>query len=360
MKVLLVCDRSGGHIFPALALAKSLQAGLLRGSARIVFFATSPALKEYVVKEGFEVCGKAFSQRNLFIELIYRPMEALRLIAKIRPDKVVGFGGRDSIFLMLLAWLLGKDTSIYEPNVRMGKANKFLVPFARTVLCGFAGTLSGDKARVVGVPLRPNIKKIERARALQELGLADAPVLFCFGGSQGSAFLNAQFMALIERLEEDFQVIHITGRKEYFSISKLYTTIERKAFVKDFYYNIELLYSAADAVICRAGASSIAEVVYYQLPSVLIPHPHAGGHQRDNARYLEQRSAAFVMTQEDFSADAFTKAVSELLFNKTTRHAIKESLGKLRIGVNYEDFCRSASCRRADDDPRDASDGAGT
>ncbi|MFA6281788.1 MAG: UDP-N-acetylglucosamine--N-acetylmuramyl-(pentapeptide) pyrophosphoryl-undecaprenol N-acetylglucosamine transferase [Candidatus Omnitrophota bacterium] len=339
MKILFVCDRSGGHVFPALAIASAIKQNKINDEMH--FFVTSAFLKDHLMQKGFIVWGKSFNSRNLFVEMFYRIFEAAHLLFKLRPKAVVGFGGRDSFFLMLFAAFMNADTAIYEPNVRPGKANSLLSLFVKKVFRGFAQEKTNKKTIVIGIPLRENIKKIDRAAALVSLGFQDKLTLFCFGGSQGSAFLNEIFLKLIQSLDCDFQIIHLTGQREYFKISKIYNKIEKLKFVKDFYYAMETLYGASDVVISRSGASTLAEIAYYKIPSVLIPHPAAGGHQKDNALYLVNREAAYMHSQESFSFDNFKDTVEKLLKDRALRQKISTNLGKIKIGISFEDFCKN-------------------
>ncbi|MFA5008646.1 MAG: UDP-N-acetylglucosamine--N-acetylmuramyl-(pentapeptide) pyrophosphoryl-undecaprenol N-acetylglucosamine transferase [Candidatus Omnitrophota bacterium] len=339
MRILFVCDRSAGHIFPAIAMAQRISQQAC--GDKVYFFATSSALREHLKWEGFVVYGKPFSARNILIETAYRFFEAFYLILVIRPHKLIGFGGRDSFFLILLGSLLFLDTSIYEPNIKPGKANMVLSFFVCRVLCGFNKGKSGKKYITVGIPLRPNIKKINKKDALNILGFDARPVVFCFGGSQGSEFLNNIFIKLINSFNADYQIIHLTGERECFKISQFYNTINKKTFVKGFYYPMEVLYSAADIVICRAGASTLGEISYYKLPALLIPHPAAGGHQKANAMYFKERGAAYVFLQENFDFARFKLTTQNLLQDENLRQNIKSNLNDIKIGIGFEDFCKN-------------------
>lgn len=402
MRVLLVCDRSAGHIFPALSVGKSIKErsqnlpkslDLKKNPScqdEVYFFATSDFLRNYLENEGFLVYGRPFRRRNIILEAFYRFFEAINLLFKLRPQKVIGFGGRDSLFLLLFGSFLFLDTAIYEPNITFGKANRVLSFFVRRIFCGFPDTaingkvnpfdtprakgrgvlrIDGERSpefvgpsdkssgfnpehnrrvegrsrtiKSVGIPLRENIKFIEKEQALMALGFSNKPVIFCFGGSQGSHFLNSIFMELVESLEEDYQIIHLTGKREYFQISQFYNKIEKKSFVKDFYYAMEMLYSASDAVVCRAGASTLAELTYYAMPAILIPHPAAGGHQKENAFYLAKRGAAQVILQEEFSFRAFKSAVEKILHDRGERERMRQNLNRIKLGVNFEEFCNN-------------------
>lgn len=337
MKVLLVCERSAGHIFPALGLVAKMGE-----ESTIYFFATSSFLKRYIEKEGFTCIGKSLPFRNLLIEGFWRLFEALYLILSLRPKKVIGFGGRDSFFLVLFSSLLGIETAIYEPNVKMGRANRLLAPFVGKILRGFQGKDS-KKSRAIGIPLRKNIKKIDKAEARKILNFNDGPVVFCLGGSQGSSFLNNVFIKFIQNFEGRAQVIHLTGERDYLEILSLYNTMKVKNFVKDFYYEVELLYSAADVIVSRAGASTLGEISFYRLPAILFPFPEAGGHQRNNALYLEKRGAVIVHLQDKFSFEDFRSSLSKLIQDESLRQDMKDNLNKVKLGIGYEDF-KNISC----------------
>jgi len=339
MNILLACERSGGHIFPAMVFGKKLRARY-GADAVIRFFITSDFLKDYLTKEDFPVIGKSFKSRFLPFELVYRFFESIAILAKFRPNKVFGFGGRDSFFLILLAPIFGARTYIYEPNVEFGKANKVLAKVAHKILTGFEQkNMPSKNLEVVGVPLRDNIRRLERKEALQILGLGEGPVLLCFGGSQGSVFLNNNFLRLALDLPKDYQIVHFTGPRDYLEISQRYTKIKNRRFVKDFYPAMEVALSAADFAFCRSGASTVAEIAYFKVPAVFVPHPAAGGHQRANALYLSAKNAAVTFYQRDFSFDTFRATVLKMLSDKDFSDKIKNNLISINPGVEFEKFC---------------------
>ncbi|MCM8786731.1 MAG: UDP-N-acetylglucosamine--N-acetylmuramyl-(pentapeptide) pyrophosphoryl-undecaprenol N-acetylglucosamine transferase [Candidatus Omnitrophica bacterium] len=334
MKVLLVCERSGGHVFPALVLAKKIRKNT---SDIVYFFATSTSFKKIIKTEGFKVYGKSFRKRNLMLEGFYRFFEAIFLICKINPKRIIGFGGRDSFFLIVLGFLFGIDTAIYEPNKKFGKANKVLYFFVKRVYCGFPQS-KNKKIITVGIPLRDNIVLIDKDIAKTYLRLDKKPVIFCFGGSQGSSFINSIAIRLLNELDSDFQLVHITGKREYFKISQLYNKINKKTVVFDFYPDMQLLYSAADIVICRAGASSLAEISYYQLPVIFIAHPAASCHQKSNAAYFVKEKAAFLFLQDKFDFEKFKTTIKILLEDENYRNKIKNNLKRIKLAVDAEKF----------------------
>jgi len=343
MRVLLACERSAGHVFPALCFAKKFQKEFKKKTSgdedTVWFFATASFLKKHIQNSGFLTIGKSFGSRNIVFEGFWRFFEAIYIIIRFRPNKVIGFGGRDSFFLVLFSSLLGGDTAIYEPNIKMGKANKVLSLFVKNIFRGFEDSNTDSKTKVIGIPLRDNLKKIDKEKACEALGLDQRPVVFYFGGSQGSSFINNIATKFIQEANSDFQIIHITGESQYRDIVKLYDKVRSKSFVKSFYYNMETLYSAADIIVCRAGAVTLGEISYYQLPAILLPHPKGGAHQRDNALYFQERKAALVYQQDNFSFQDFSKSLYKLIQDIGTREVMKDNLGKIRLGVKFEDFC---------------------
>ena len=343
MKVLLVCDKSGGHIFPALAAAK-----VLRDHGQDVrFFAASRFFRDLLKKEGFKVYGRDVNMRNILVEGLLRIPEALGLLLKLWPRRVVGFGGRDSFFIVVFARLLFMDTEIYEPNRKMGKANTVLAWFVRRILRGWPesiGMTAGSKDSFAGVPLREAIinDRRDKARAKKSLGFGSGPVILCLGGSQGASFVNRVFLEFLEKGLVECQVIHLTGTREYIEISQRYIKINIKSVVLGFHQKMEELYGAADMVISRSGATVLAEIAYYGLPQVLIPHPGGGGHQRGNAFYFRDKKTAEVFLQEGFSSQDFDRVVRKIISDDVVRRDMAAGFEGITMGVSAVQFCKNA------------------
>lgn len=335
MKVLFVCERSGGHTFPAQAIAEKMREKY--PGIDIYFFASASFLQDYLRHEGFVVLGRVFKSRFLLAEAAWRLVESIYILTTLNPDKVYGFGGRDSFFLLLFAAFIGKDTAVYEPNVGFGRANKVLSFFVRRVLRGFESA-AGAKEISIGIPLRRNLQIMPRPRALEVFGFDDKPVILCLGGSQGSNFLNRVMLEFVCASDKDFQLIHLTGKRDYLEIKGLYNKITKKAFLKDFYPGMAAAYSAADIVISRAGAVTLGEIAYFAIPAVLIPHPCAGGHQCQNAYYFKRRRAAYLLEQDKFEFSRFKAVLDGLLSNPGLREELRGRLKTIRLGVNFDKF----------------------
>lgn len=342
MKVLLACERSGGHIFPAIAFGQKIRQNALKQGrvkdSKIYFFLTSSRLREYVKKEGFETIGVSLNSRNLLVESVWRCLEAIYIIIKVRPARIIGFGGRDSFFLTILGSFLPIKTIIYEPNLVLGKANRLLSYFSRLILRGFVPVNRRKKEKVIGIPLRKNIKKIDKNQACKMLNFDAKPVVLCLGGSQGSEFINQTFLRFVAESKLDYQLIHLSGYKSFPGISQYYRKVKKNKFVKDFYYDMEVLYSAADIVISRAGAITLGEISFYGLASLLIPHPQGGGHQEKNAVYFERRKAAYVFRQNSFFYPDFFRTLNNLIEDDNLRREISNNSRQLKLGVSFEEF----------------------
>jgi len=339
MRVLLACDRSAGHIWPALALARALRE---KGDC-VYFFTSSEYFQGYLHEHDHNVMGRPLPVRNLFIEGLYRFWEALFILCRLQPKKIIGFGGRDSFFLLLWGRLLFKHTALYEPNRSMGRANRLIVCLVDELYCGFQEMTSRyPHARSVGIPVKESLRKIKSNQARAQLGFdQDVPVVFVMGGSQGSSFLNQVMVEFLSRTEQDVQVIHLTGRKDFQKMSEFYSTIERKSFVRDFWEEVGLLYSAADIIISRAGAMTLGEVVYFQIPAVVVPYPYASGHQMVNAQYFQERDCLRIFPQREFSHEHFQKTVEKLLRDVALRRTLRENLRRIDIAVGSDEFCKS-------------------
>ena len=325
-KVLLISEYSGGHFFPAYTLACYLSK-----KTSVYLFVPSLFLKNMFFTEEFKIIGKQKEKREKG-ELFYRFLEALRIILKIKPDAVIGFGGRVSFPFILLSSLFGLRTAIYEPNTRWGKANYILRILAKRIYTGF-DTISLSKAKRVGIPLRISLKKYNSEEAKKSLGIDPSLIcVLCLGGSQGSSFLNQLFKRLIEERKQKFGIIHLTGLKDFYFFQNFYGKIIKKDFfVKDFFKDMGLIYSAADIAITRAGALTIAELAYFRIPAILIPYPKAGKHQLRNAQYLVEKKAGFLVEQNKCTFSQVKKIFYQLLTDEDLRRKISDNLAGIKI-----------------------------
>ena len=334
-RVIISGGGTGGHIFPAIAVAQELRARC--PEARILFIGTERGVEASVVPAaGFDirfVRARGLSRKPLeamraIVENLVGMVSALRHVRQFRPQVVVGSGGYVSVPVNLAAWATFTPTVLLEQNVVPGKATRALSLRARKVCVSFEATAPafGAKAVNTGNPVRDEIITRTREEARARLGIA--PDRFCLlvtGASQGARSVNEAVVAALPGWKgRDWHVLHLTGRLDHDTV--------RQAAVqalggdarltwdgRDFLADMASAYAAADLVIARAGATTMAELTVRGLPAILIPYPHAGGHQIENARALEKVGGAQVIL--DAEARAALPAVVERLVDQPEERA---------------------------------------
>lgn len=353
MKVLICAAGSGGHIYPALSLAEHLQDS--DKNARIFFLSSKKALiqsifekKPYLVftvdfVSPFRARGAnpfKFFLKNLGFLLKFN-LEAIKvffLILRLKPDIVVGFGGIISIAAIIFARLQGIPTLIHEQNIVPGLANKFISRVSTKVAIGFKKSCEYFSRDTVftGNPIRLDIKKIDKSFACNSLGLDNNKfTIFVFGGSQGSKFINTNFIQAVAKFDSNsqnnLQIIHITGEKDLSEITEFYKNLNIEAVVFAYYKNISLVYSAADLVIGRSGAGTINEICFFGKPAIFIPYPYAGGHQKVNAEFMREHGAACLLLENDQTVNCLQPTISQLIEKKDTLRIMGQKSSELFI-----------------------------
>ncbi|MDI6799315.1 MAG: undecaprenyldiphospho-muramoylpentapeptide beta-N-acetylglucosaminyltransferase [Actinomycetota bacterium] len=336
--MLITGGGTAGHVYPGLAAAKKLKE--MDPEAQIYFIGGRKGPEAELTSRAelvfFPLKVTSFNRRpslknlksayNLFISVI----DSMRLIIKIKPDVVLGTGGYVSFPAIFAAVILGRPVILHEQNSVLGRANRLLLRFAKIILISFPKTegASLGRALVTGNPVREAISlssDLNKGAIYEQYGLSPKKkTLLIFGGSQGAKRINeAVLLALKEFSSLDgFQLVHLTGKASFEEISQAYELALKEVDglqYRLFPYSdeIEKLYAIADLVVCRAGATTIAELMAVGLPSILVPYPFAVmDHQLANARFLESGGAARVIMDSDLTGSSLFKAVNELIFNK--------------------------------------------
>lgn len=349
MRVLIAAGGTAGHINPALAIAGALRAA--RPDTE-VHFAGRQGGMEYglVTKAGYpfhhiEVNG---IQRKLTPKNILRDIEALwhlalsgprakAMLRQVQPDLVVGCGGYVSGPVLRCAAKMGYKTAIHEQNAFPGVTNKLLAPLVDVVFAAVPAAVqklgAPNKTLVVGNPVRPEVFCQNRAEARALLGAGDRTVLLSFGGSLGARRLNevvAELAAWEQAGHKNILHIHATGSREAQSFAAL---LEQKGIagapnlvVKEYIDNMPQLLAAADLVISRAGALTLAELCAAGRAAILIPSPNvAENHQYYNALELQKVGAAVVIEEKDLTPELLIQTVDRL----TADRASLAAMGKL-------------------------------
>lgn len=332
MKILIAGGGTGGHVFPGIAVAEELRRA--RPACEVVFAGTRRGLEAQAVPEaGFKIrflMGTGFNRRRWWtwpgaalINLIGL-MQAFVLVLTENPGVVLGTGGYVSAPISFAAKLLGRPLILQEQNSRPGLANRLLAHVADEVHLSFLEARSHfarkDHLKVTGNPVRAHILAGDSDAAMREFRLDPAkPVVFVFGGSLGAHRINEAAIETLRSLQKrvDVQVILQTGRADFDRVKAIVDAEKLPATVLSFVKNIHMAYAAADLVVCRAGAMTLAEIAVCGLPSILVPYPYAAhNHQEDNATNLVDRGAAVMVLDSELTGERLAKEVAHLLADK--------------------------------------------
>jgi UDP-N-acetylglucosamine--N-acetylmuramyl-(pentapeptide) pyrophosphoryl-undecaprenol N-acetylglucosamine transferase len=349
MRVILAAGGSGGHIFPSVALASELE----KRGAEDIFFVSSKRKLDRNILGG---CGHTcfFLSVNpmplrfdpvravIFLGKFFTDiMMSLLLVAKLRPDCVVGFGGYSSGAVCAAGKILGVPVLIHEQNLMPGRANSLLGRIADRVAVSFRDTAdhlscAAGKVAYTGNPLRPEILSGDRERAASRLGLApDKLTVLVMGGSQGSSFLNrvaSQAALCIKgKKGKDVQFIHLTGNNDYEEIRSFYEANGIAGRVFSFLENIDEAYAASDLAVSRSGAAAVFELAFYSKPMILVPYPNPANNQRSNAVYFSQAGAAVYREEKDLDANTLAGEVLGILTDDKIRDGFSRAARALSV-----------------------------
>ena len=320
MRAILAGGGTGGHVIPAIAIAQELQK---RYRAEVLFIGTERGLEKRLVP------AAGFPLRFVKVGALNRVSLATRLktaadlpravfaaggmLSQFQPDVVIGVGGYASGPAMLSAILKHLPTLAFEPNLVPGFANRLVARFVSAAAVHFERTAEYFRNAVVtGVPVRPAFFQIPRKPYVQT-----SPTLLVFGGSQGARAINqAMIRALPELMKRlpGLQVIHQTGERDYNDVQAGYGQTGVSAEVHKFIDDMPVFFGRADLVLCRSGASTVAEIAAAGMPAVFVPFPLAADdHQRRNAGAMEQAHAAVVLEETRLDEVWLVDAISALL-----------------------------------------------
>ncbi len=342
MLIVLSGGGTAGHINPALALAEVLKE---RG-CEVRFAGTPQGVESRLVPQAgvpfkaFEASGFNRSHpATLFTgvaKILKSTRAAKKWFAEIEPDAVVGFGGYVSIPVARAALRMGIPVVVHEQNSVMGMANKYLGKHASAVCVTYDHSARDivDQTRVhlTGNPVRASVLAADRKAGREMLGVPeDARMLLVFGGSLGARSINEAVVAIKDDLlsREDVHVVHITGPKELDSVREaLALTEEQRArwHVMGYQDRMGETLAAADAIISRAGATSLAEISALAIPALLVPFPYATeDHQTTNARAYVDAGCALMMADGDLGGDGFKRNVAVILDDESARAQMIEA-----------------------------------
>lgn len=364
LRVVLAGGGTGGHLYPALAVADRIRAD----GGEAFFVGTRRGLGARIVPaRGYEIAfvrarGLGGGLRGAVLAALEGAvglLQSLVLLARKRPDLVIGTGGYVCAPVVLAGRMLGIPTVLMEQNAIAGKATKFLARFARRVCLSFPGSEAGlpaERVEITGNPIREEIVGRDRTQARERLGVPEGRTcVLVTGASQGAASLNrAVLKALSGWRDRDWTVLHLTGPTHLEEVQvRSAGLVEggRLAYRPLGYLeDIAEAYAAADLVVCRAGATTLAEITARGLPAVLVPYPYAAErHQDHNARILAERGAAVVLG-DDVVEDSLGGMVEDLLGRPEDLRRMAESsraLGRPDAAERVVEVAQSQVRRRS-------------
>lgn len=313
MRVILAGGGTGGHLFPGLAVAREFQRREAQNSmSDVLFIGTAQGIEARALpREGFKLALlsvrglKGRGARGVLDALYGVPASlwhCLNIIREFRPDVIIGLGGYASGPMLLAAALRRIPRAIMEQNLRPGFTNKLLARFVDRVFISYAGSrqfFPGAKVTETGNPVR--------WRNLPEVRKGEKFTLFVFGGSAGARRINfavIDALKLMVDLAPGVQVIHQTGQADFAAVKAAYATLPFEAEVTPFIDQMDEAYARADLIVCRAGATTVAELTAFGKAAILVPYPYAiYDHQRGNAAALQVGGAAEMILDRELDGE---------------------------------------------------------
>jgi UDP-N-acetylglucosamine--N-acetylmuramyl-(pentapeptide) pyrophosphoryl-undecaprenol N-acetylglucosamine transferase len=340
MRMLVAGGGTGGHVFPGVALAEEV---VTRHPANdVIFVGTARGLEARVVPQaGFpieliEVKGlKGKGLVGLLLNLLLLPrafLQSFRILQRWRPDVVIGVGGYASGPVVLAAWFMRIPTAIQEQNAIAGFTNRVLGRFVEAAFTAFPEAVRSFPRRKVyqlGNPIRRQLMENYMRPEVEH----PVPHLLVFGGSQGAHALNMRVIETLPHLadlRDRVRITHQTGARDREQVEKGYRACGFEPDVREFISDMSSAYAAADLVVCRAGATTLAELTVCKKPAILVPFPAAAdNHQYVNAKSLVDAGAAVMIEERDLTGELLAAEIRAILASAERRERMARAAGRL-------------------------------
>ncbi len=348
MRIVISGGGTGGHIYPALAIAEELER--VRPETEIIFVGSKKGMENGILaKYSYKVyqIGVSGFDRKLGFDTLFSAknavkglQEAFNLIKKLKPDAVIGTGGYVCGPVVLAAALSGIKTCIQEQNAVPGVTNKILSRFAKRIYLGSPGAqdfLPKSKAIVLsGNPVRKDILSTDRLEGLSALQLDGGKLtVLISGGSRGAMSMNHAMLYVNDKLagRADVQIVHITGKSGHGIVLEGLSVKAKKADnikITPYLDDMPLALAVADLAVFRAGALGLAELAARGVPSILVPYPYAAAnHQEHNARAFEKEGAAIVVRDKELTGEGLLGLIEILLADRQRLQQMADCAKKL-------------------------------
>ena len=325
--ILVMAGGTGGHVYPALAVARALQAN----SREVVWLGTHRGLESRIVPEaGIDmewISVQGLRQKGVLamiiapLQLGWALLQSLAVIFRRRPAAVLGMGGFVSGPGGVAAWLTRRPLVIHEQNAAAGMTNRLLARLARVVLQAFPGSFNSSvSAETVGNPVREDIAAVPPPA--ERYGDRQGPLrLLVLGGSQGALALNRTVPAALALLDSDVrpEVRHQCGERTLQAAKDVYANHDVDVELLPFIEDMAGVYAWTDLVVCRAGALTVAELCAVGVPALFVPYPAAvDDHQTANARPMEAAGAAVIIQESDLTPELLRDFLGDWLQSRAT------------------------------------------
>jgi UDP-N-acetylglucosamine--N-acetylmuramyl-(pentapeptide) pyrophosphoryl-undecaprenol N-acetylglucosamine transferase len=335
MRAILAGGGTGGHVIPALAIARELKS---RYGAEVLFVGTSRGIENRLVPAArFELkLIEVGALKNVSIATRLKTLVALpraisaakKMLRDFNADVVIGVGGYASGPAMIAAQRLGIPTLAFEPNLVPGLANRWVAGRVKAAAVHFEETAKYFKnAKVTGVPVRPEFFSIA-PRPVEAV-----PSLLVFGGSQGAAAINAAVIGALRAMRSalpNLRIVHQTGESELAATKAAYEKAGVAADVSAFIVDMPRAFANADLIVCRSGASTVAEITAAGKAAIFIPFPRAADdHQTRNAQALERAGAAILTPQSQLNGESLAQQIIGLLKDRPRLAAMSAASKRL-------------------------------
>lgn len=362
MNILFAGGGTAGHINPALAIANHMKE--ICPDTNVHFVGTKEGLEasliphsgygiDFIKVHGFER-KLSFSTLKTAAELPAAVAASKKIIRRIKPDAVVGTGGYVCGPVLYAAAKMGIPTLVHESNAFPGITTKILSKYVDEIAIGIDDGRkfipNAKQIKLTGNPVRPSILQINSADAKKELGVTDKPFIVIFGGSLGARDFNKSVVDWISSIAEkcEYRILMGTGKlNQYKAVTDRFKEngkdieSDPNITVSEYIYNMDVAMNAADLVISRAGASTLAELTAIGKPAILVPSPYVtDNHQEHNARAIERGGGAVVLTEAELSAENIDNAVKKILSDKNAFEKMASASAEMGVRDSADRICK--------------------
>jgi len=364
MKFIFTCGGTAGHINPAIAVAGRLRR--LMPDCEFLFIGAEGKMEtDLVPREGYKI--KTVKITNLSrghrLEDVKHNLdtlknvttavhEAKKIIREFNPDAVIGTGGYVCFPVLKAAHALKIPTAVHESNAEPGLTTKLLADIVDRVMVGFEESKAHykhpEKVVLTGTPVRGDFQNFTKAQAKRELGLQENEhLVVSVWGSLGAGHMNKIVCEMIPKMSDcNFTMIHSTGNSYYDGVMKTLGETapgynKDKIQVRQYIYDMPRVMTAADVVMCRAGASTLAELTYMGKPVIIVPSPNVtNNHQEKNARVLERAGGAKVLPEGEFTADSLLNELNSLLNDTDRLEKMSAAMSSLAVSDATDEIAK--------------------